>query len=192
MTGRDARIALLVCCTLAGGACAHSGRGDLVARAPSAGSAWKAAPGPTTVADQALARPASTATFSDNRGDDAIYFDFDSATLRDDSKPVLLDVASKLRGRPGSAVRVEGNCDQLGTVEYNLALGEERSTAARDYLIRLGVPMRSIATISYGSQRPRFPGLDEVDRQKNRRDDLVLLHEPGAPREFPHRPQADR
>jgi peptidoglycan-associated lipoprotein len=106
---------------------------------------------------------------------DSIYFDFDSAVLRDDARPVLQKVADEARTRPAS-LRVEGNCDELGTVEYNLALGEHRAQAARDYLVHMGVPADHIATVSYGSQRPRDPGHDETAHAKNRRDDLQLTY----------------
>ena len=106
-------------------------------------------------------------------GDKAIFFDFDSAVLRDDARPVLQSVAKLLDQRPG-AVRVEGNCDEVGTIEYNLALGDHRARAAKEYLERLGVPSREIATVSYGSQRPRFPGHDDAAHARNRRDDLVV------------------
>ena len=104
---------------------------------------------------------------------DAIFFDFDSAVLRDDARPVLQAVAESLRARAG-ALKVEGNCDELGTVEYNLALGEQRARAAKAYLVHMGVPPEKIATISYGSQRPKDSGHDAAARARNRRDDLVI------------------
>jgi peptidoglycan-associated lipoprotein len=108
-----------------------------------------------------------------NKEGDAIYFDFDSATLRDDARPVLQTVADTMRGRRGS-VKIEGNCDELGTVEYNLALGDHRARAAKDYLVRMGVSAARITTLSYGSQRPKDPGHDETAHAKNRRDDFVV------------------
>ncbi len=124
------------------------------------------------------ARSPATAPVADDapapaRADDAIFFDFDSALLRDDARSVLQRVADLLRRQPAT-VRVEGNCDELGTTEYNLALGEQRARAAKEYLERLGVPVKEIATISYGAQRPRFGGHDETAHAKNRRDDLVV------------------
>jgi peptidoglycan-associated lipoprotein len=104
---------------------------------------------------------------------DAIFFDFDSAVLRDDARPVLQTVAAALRQRPGT-VRVEGNCDEVGTTEYNLALGEQRARAAKEYLVHLGIPGREIATISYGAQRPKDLGHDETAHARNRRDDFVV------------------
>ena len=108
-----------------------------------------------------------------NKEGDAIFFDFDSAVLRDDARPVLQAVAESLRVQ-SATVKVEGNCDELGTVEYNLALGEQRARAAKEYLVHMGIPPEKIATISYGSQRPKDPGHDESARARNRRDDLVI------------------
>jgi peptidoglycan-associated lipoprotein len=149
-----------------GAGCSHQQDAVKVARptpTPVRVAARPAAPAPV-----AAAAPAAPV-----RPDDAIYFDFDSSLLRDDARPVLQSVAALVRQRPGT-VRVEGNCDELGTIEYNLALGEARARAAKDYLARLGVPDREIVTVSYGSQRPRFTGHDETAHAKNRRDDLML------------------
>ena len=104
---------------------------------------------------------------------EAVFFDFDSALVRDDARPVLQKVAREIRNDNGS-LNIEGNCDELGTVEYNLALGEQRARAAKEYLVRLGVPPTRIGTVSYGSQRPKYPGHSDEDRARNRRDDLVL------------------
>jgi peptidoglycan-associated lipoprotein len=104
---------------------------------------------------------------------DAIYFDFDSSLLRADARPVLEKVADEAKAHNAS-LQIEGNCDEVGTIEYNLALGDHRAKAAKDYLVRLGVPGDRIGTISYGSERPRFEGHDEEARAKNRRDDLLL------------------
>ena len=104
---------------------------------------------------------------------DAIYFDFDSALLRDDALPVLQHVAETVRSNDKS-LRIEGNCDEVGTVEYNLALGEHRARAAREYLVHMGVPAGHIATVTYGSQRTKYPGHDEAAHARNRRDDLMV------------------
>lgn len=104
---------------------------------------------------------------------DAIFFDFDSALVRDDARPVLQKVADTLH-RQSADLRIEGNCDEVGTVEYNIALGEQRARAAKEYLVHLGVLPQKISTISYGSQRPKDPGHDETSHAQNRRDDLVV------------------
>jgi peptidoglycan-associated lipoprotein len=106
----------------------------------------------------------------------AIFFDLDSAELRGEDQTVLQHLADDFRARGPShprQIRIEGNCDDLGTAEYNLALGEHRARAAKTYLIHLGVPDNRIATISYGSGRPKYPD-DDSGRAKNRRDDLVI------------------
>ena len=103
----------------------------------------------------------------------AVFFDFDSALLRDDAHPVLQKVAGVAQSRQAT-VRIEGNCDEVGTVEYNLALGEHRAIQAKDYLTRLGVPPSRIKTVSYGSQRPKVTGHDEQAHAQNRRDDFIV------------------
>jgi peptidoglycan-associated lipoprotein len=101
----------------------------------------------------------------------AVYFDFDSALLRDDARPVLQKVAAIARNRD---LRIEGNCDEVGTVEYNLALGEHRAIQAKDYLTKLGIPAGHIKTVSYGSQHPKAPGHDDSAHAENRRDDFIV------------------
>jgi peptidoglycan-associated lipoprotein len=104
----------------------------------------------------------------------SIYFDFDSALLRPESHDVLQKIANSVRTSNRSKIRIEGNCDELGTIEYNMALGEERARAAQAYLLHLGVPKGRLQTVSYGSQRPKYPGHDDDAHAKNRRDDLVV------------------
>ena len=83
--------------------------------------------------------------------------------------------AGRLAAKPRhGALRIEGNCDELGTTEYNLALGEERARAAQAYLLHLGVPKGRLQTVSYGSERPKYPGHDDDAHAKNRRDDLIV------------------
>lgn len=154
----------------AGGGCSHEQQADKSAARP-------AAP-PRTVVTAGPPKPAPPPPIADDgpkqkEGDDAIFFDFDSALVRDDARPVLQKVADRLRQRTAN-LRIEGNCDEVGTVEYNLALGEQRARAARDYLVHLGVPSGKIATISYGAQRPKDPGHDDTSHAQNRRDDLVI------------------
>jgi len=101
------------------------------------------------------------------------FFDYDKAEIREDQKDGLAKNASLLKGRAGSTVTVEGHCDERGTREYNLALGERRAAAVRDYLISLGVDAASIKTISYGKERPFVEGHDESAWSKNRRGHFV-------------------
>jgi peptidoglycan-associated lipoprotein len=109
---------------------------------------------------------------SDSDGN-AIYFDFNSASLREDARPTLQRLGEEL-AHAKKSIRVEGNCDERGTTEYNIALGDKRAREAKSYLERLGVPRKRISVVSYGSERPKYQGHDETAYAKNRRDDLVV------------------
>jgi len=103
-----------------------------------------------------------------------IYFDFDSAVLKADANASLERGATWLKANPNVNVRIEGNCDERGTNEYNLALGERRALAARRYLLSLGVNSDRIFTISYGEEKPAVEGHDESAWKFNRRDDFKI------------------
>jgi len=102
-----------------------------------------------------------------------IYFDFDSAALSEGARETLAKNAQFLT-RQNSAVQIEGHCDERGSDEYNLALGERRARSAMEYLVRLGVPAQRLSIISYGSEKPVDPGHDEAAYAKNRRDEFVI------------------
>ena len=104
-----------------------------------------------------------------------IYFNFDSADLSQESRSVLSKDAELLAKQTGVTVRIEGNCDERGSDEYNLALGERRAKAARDYLVNLGVQPERLSVISYGEEKPADPGHDEAAWAKNRRDEFVII-----------------
>jgi peptidoglycan-associated lipoprotein len=106
---------------------------------------------------------------------EAIYFDFDKSFIRLEYRPVLQEKAAFLKDYPDMRVRIEGNCDERGTNEYNLALGERRGSSAKNFLISLGIAADRIETISYGEERPRGLGHDEASWSQNRRDDFVLV-----------------
>jgi len=109
---------------------------------------------------------------------DTVYFDFDSSVLKTVEKPKVRAVADYLKANAANAVKVEGNCDERGTEEYNRSLGERRALAVREELIRLGIDPTRVDTISYGKDRPVDPGHDESAWRKNRRDDFVVLTPP--------------
>lgn len=98
-----------------------------------------------------------------------VYFDFDRYNLRDDARRALEQDAEILKNNPDIKVMVEGHCDERGTNEYNLALGENRANAVRDYLVRLGIDAGRLSTISYGEERPVAMGHDEAAWAQNRR-----------------------
>jgi len=103
-----------------------------------------------------------------------VFYDFDSSELNAQSQAVLKDDAEILRRNPTWAVTVEGHCDERGTAEYNLALGERRAVAARTYLVSLGIPADRLRTVSYGKEFPFEPGHDEGAWAKNRRAHFVI------------------
>ncbi|HEB68714.1 MAG TPA: peptidoglycan-associated lipoprotein Pal [Desulfobulbus sp.] len=103
-----------------------------------------------------------------------IYFDFDQAGIRDDQTSRLERNAEYLKANPSRNLVIEGNSDERGTNEYNLALGERRALNAKNYLIELGIEEYRIRTLSFGEERPLFTGQTEFDWSQNRRDDFVL------------------
>jgi peptidoglycan-associated lipoprotein len=98
-----------------------------------------------------------------------IHFELDSATLTDASRATLEKHALWLQGRREARVTIEGHCDERGTVEYNLALGERRARVARDYLVSLGVAAERLRVVSFGKERPLDPGSNEAAWARNRR-----------------------
>jgi len=103
-----------------------------------------------------------------------VFFDYDKATVRDDQKAALTENASWLKANPGVKVLLEGHCDERGTAEYNLALGERRAKAVKDYLISAGIAADRVSTISYGEERPFVLGHDESAWKWNRRGHFVV------------------
>jgi peptidoglycan-associated lipoprotein len=106
-----------------------------------------------------------------------IYFDFDKSFIRDDAKPVMKKNAEWLKANPKVKIRIEGNCDERGTKEYNQALGQRRATSAKKYLTDLGISAKRISLISYGKEKPSCNESNETCWQQNRRDDLVAVTE---------------
>lgn len=161
---------LLVSVILVAAACSHAPPPKPAARPRPAPVAQAETPAPAPA-------PAPVAAADSGRGqrvDRAIYFDFDARTLRDDARPVLQEIAQAAKAASNAHVRIEGNCDERGTTEYNLALGDQRARAAQQYLEALGVARDRIEVVSYGSERPKAQGHDESAYSQNRRDDLSV------------------
>ena len=106
---------------------------------------------------------------------ESIYFDFDKSFIKLDYRPVLHEKAAFLKDYPEMNARIEGNCDERGTNEYNLALGERRANSAKNFLVSLGIAADRIEIISYGEERPRSLGHNEDSWSQNRRNDFVLI-----------------
>ena len=99
-----------------------------------------------------------------------IHFDFDKSIIRATDRPELQKIAEEMKRHPNTRLRIEGNCDERGTAEYNMALGDRRAQSAKEYLVALGIPADHIATISFGKEKPLDPGHNEAAWAKNRRD----------------------
>ena len=111
--------------------------------------------------------PGSIADFRQNVGD-RVYFDTDMSNIREDGRATLGKQAEWLKKYTNYPILIEGKCDERGTREYNLALGERRANAVRQYLVAQGVPADRIKTISYGKERPEVVGSDEGAWARNR------------------------
>jgi peptidoglycan-associated lipoprotein len=105
-----------------------------------------------------------------------VYFDYDSFEIRSDAKEALDAKLPILRANPDLRVRIEGNADERGSVEYNLALGMRRAVGAKDYLVGFGLDGGRFETISYGEERPVDMGHDDNAFARNRRDDFKITN----------------
>jgi len=132
---------------------------------------------PKPVAPPAAPSAPAAAALSASELEDA-YFDFNMDNLRDDARVALDADAKLLRDHPGAKIRIEGHCDERGTIEYNVALGQRRANAARDYLITSGVNASAISTVSYGKDRPFCTEHAESCWSKNRCAHVTLPNGP--------------
>jgi peptidoglycan-associated lipoprotein len=103
-----------------------------------------------------------------------IHFDFDKYDVRPQDAAILKENAALLKKYPNLKVQIEGHCDERGTVEYNLALGERRANHAKNYIVSLGISPARVSTISYGKEKPLDPGHNEEAWAKNRRAHTVV------------------
>ncbi len=131
---------------------------------PKAAPTPAATPAPTVTDDQLFAQMVKD-----------IYFDYDKADLRSDAQQALAQAAQVIKQK-GWKVQIEGNCDDRGSTEYNLSLGEHRADSAKQALQQAGVGADAIKTISYGKEKPQCTEQNEDCWQKNRRDHFTLLH----------------
>ncbi len=106
---------------------------------------------------------------------EAIHFDYDSATIQEKDRGNLEAIAKWMKENSGKKIMIAGHCDERGTLEYNRALGQRRASAARDYLVGLGVPAADLGTVSYGEEQPVEAGHSEEVWAKNRRDEFGVI-----------------
>ncbi len=104
-----------------------------------------------------------------------IHFDFDKSTLTPEAQDTLKTNADWLKKNSSVVVEIEGHCDERGTIEYNLALGDRRAKSARDFLVNLGIDTSRMRTISYGKEMPLDPGHNEAAWAKNRRAHFTIV-----------------
>jgi len=175
-TKRAVKLALIVAATASLAACATKPKPQ---PGPGPGPAGPVGPGTTSpggpvgnVDGQVI--PGSQQDFVINVGD-FVYFDTDSYDVRGDAQPILDAQAAWLQRYPSVQIRVEGNCDERGTREYNLALGARRANAVRDYLISRGVSSARIATLSWGKERPVDAGEGDDAWARNRNGHTVIV-----------------
>jgi peptidoglycan-associated lipoprotein len=172
---RAVRLALILAATASMAACATkkpTEPGPGPGTPPGPGAGYKPTPGPGPVDSRPI--PGSVQDFVINIGD-FVYFDLDSYDIRSDGMSVLDAQAAWLMRYPAVQIRVEGNCDERGTREYNLALGARRANAVRDYLVSRGVSAARISTISWGKERPVDPGTGEDAWARNRNGHTVII-----------------
>lgn len=105
----------------------------------------------------------------------SVHFDYDSSTLTSEARRLLGENAEWIKNNPNSTVQVEGHCDSRGSVEYNLALGERRAKAVKNYMTSLGIDSKRLTIISYGEEKPIAQGETEEAYGKNRRANFVPL-----------------
>jgi len=144
--------------------------------APSIGEApVKEAPAPPPAEKFASAAEAGVAVTEEKPSQfDDVRFDFDKSEVREDGRKTCQVVADYMKKHPKAKMQIEGHCDERGTAEYNLALGERRATAVMTYLGSLGVPKAALSTVSFGKEKPLDPGHNEEAWAKNRRAHFVL------------------
>lgn len=131
----------------------------------------------------AIATPGAGVESLGNAGDagyamsemEVVYYGYDSYNLSDDARNALKKNANWMKENSSARIQIEGHCDERGTVEYNMALGDRRANAAKAYLVKMGVSASRIETISYGKERPADMGHNESAWAKNRRAVFVLL-----------------
>lgn len=128
---------------------------------------------PTATEEPAATPPPAATSFAP----ETVYFAFDDYTLNMDAQGSLQKMADQLKNSQGSVVQIEGHCDERGSIEYNLALGERRAQSVKNYLTQLGIDAARLSTISYGEEKPATDGHDETAWSKNRRAEFTISNQ---------------
>jgi len=162
-----AALLLAACSTPSEEASTTSGSGSSgtgTTSSPSAGEQSPTLPGPAAGTQEELTVEVG----------DRVFFDYDQYNIRADQRGTVEALAAWLDANPGKTLAIEGHCDERGTREYNLALGERRANSVRDYLVALGVNPARLSTVSYGEERPAVLGSNDSAWAQNRRGTFVV------------------
>ncbi|HET6436799.1 MAG TPA: OmpA family protein [Anaeromyxobacter sp.] len=151
--------------------CAHS-KGTIQSSTPAPVAEAAQAPAPAP-APAPVAAPAAAEVPSVEVTTQSVFFDFDRSDLKAPGQEFLSRFGDLLAKHPELHVRVEGNCDERGTAQYNVALGYRRAESAKTYLVQMGAATDQVSTVSNGKERPRAKGHDESAWSDNRRDDFI-------------------
>jgi len=161
------RLALIAAAALSMAACTRPKPAPVMPTPAPAPAPQPTEPAPAPAPAPVGVVPGSTQDFVVNVGD-RVYFDLDSYSVRADAAPILDAQAAWLVRYPAVQIRIEGNADERGTREYNLALGSRRANSVREHLVSRGVAPNRISTVSFGKERPIDPGTSEEAYQRNR------------------------
>jgi peptidoglycan-associated lipoprotein len=131
-------------------------------------------PAPRALTEDELFAQKSLAQLNSEKPLGDVFFDLDAATIKDDSKAALTANSTWLKRWAGTKISVEGHCDERGTAEYNLGLGERRATAVKNYLVELGVPADRIVIVSKGKESPFCTESNEACWSQNRRGHFII------------------
>jgi peptidoglycan-associated lipoprotein len=176
MGSRNRTIAVATPLMLLFGACSHSQPApEPVAQRPVEATPPAPPPAPQQVVIEVRKEEPAAEAPPPRAGLTSVYFAFDDSALDADARALLDAVANEMQRDAESHARVEGNCDERGTSEYNLALGQRRADAARKYLADLGVANDRVGAMSWGKERPKAPGHDVDAWRTNRRDDVFIV-----------------
>ena len=136
----------------------------------------EAAPAPDTAAQQVVSpEPEETDVMAEGKILNTIYFNYDKSELQPASVEVLKKIGEWLTKNPDKKIRIEGHCDERGTAEYNIALGERRALSAKNYLSTMGISSQNITTLSFGEEKPADPAHNEDAWAKNRRAEFKIV-----------------
>ena len=141
---------------------------------PAPPGAPNAAPTPRSLSEDEIFAQKTLAQLNNERPLGDVYFDLDNAAIKDEGKAALSTNATYLKRWPSTRINIEGHCDERGTAEYNLALGERRANAVKAHLVELGVPGDRIVIVSKGKEAPFCTEKNEACWQQNRRGHFII------------------